>query len=72
MEKVLLAISLLLIAMPANSANSTVAKDRKPGTTSDAGNRCPGDNFNSCLQATIRIGWKPAQAARHCTRACRK
>jgi hypothetical protein len=75
MTRLTLVVSILLLAIPAYAAGvgkDTVAKERKAGTTTNVGNRCPGGTFDSCVQANIRVGWKPSTAASHCTRTCTK
>jgi hypothetical protein len=73
--RIAIIISILFVAIPAYAAGTgkdTVAKERRAGTTSNVGNRCPGGTFDSCVAANIRGGWKPGTAAAHCTRTCSK
>lgn len=50
----------------------TVAKERRAGTTGDAGNRCPGGTYNTCVQANLKVGYSNRRASDHCTRTCAK
>ena len=45
-------------------------KERAGGTTSDAGNRCPGGTYNSCVAARKKAGRSNTQAANQCSRTC--
>lgn len=51
-------------------SKDTATKDRRPGTTSNVGNRCAGGTYNSCVQANVRAGYSNSQAAAHCSRTC--
>lgn len=66
-------IALLSVAgANAGQGKTTVAKDRAPGTTGAAGNRCSGGSYNACVQANLKVGYNNRQAATHCTRTCAK
>jgi hypothetical protein len=76
MLKLGILVGALLLVSPAAQAQTrgkdTVAKERAPGTTGDIGNRCVGGNYNSCVQANIKVGWTARGAAGHCARTCAK
>ena len=38
----------------------------------NAGNRCPGGKYDTCVAAVVKAGWTTRGAATHCTRTCAK
>ncbi len=69
---IIVTLACVLTANAQTTSTNTVAKTRAPGTTGDAGNRCPGGSYNSCVQAIVKVGTSMQGAARHCSRTCAK